>query len=80
MTKYYKATDKDGRVHLRSTADRFYSHAVVWRGYASWAGSLTLAHKQASRAGDIIEAQEVSGSEFRALKKHAVMPAEAARS
>lgn len=79
MTKHYKAIDKDGRVHLRSTTNRTYSHAVVWRGYASWAGSLALAGKQASRAGDIIEAQEVSASEFRALKKHAVRPAEAAR-
>lgn len=74
MTKYYIATDKDGRVYTRATHNRTYTHAVVWRGYASWAGSPDLARKQAARGGDILDAYQVPAREFPRTVRKGVRP------
>lgn len=75
MTKYYMATDSDGRVHTRSTENRSYTHAVVRRGaaWSSWASRLDLAQKAAARRSgegiEVLEALEITGPEHRYILK-----------
>jgi hypothetical protein len=52
MTTKHTAIDSKGLTHKRSSKDRVYTHAIVTYfadgdTKVSWAGSLTLAQKQA---------------------------------
>jgi hypothetical protein len=71
MTTFYKATFSDGRVFARTTAaGKKYTHAHSPRSYkhvACWASSEALARKQTH--GEIAPAVEITGPEYRALKK-----------
>lgn len=81
-TTYYKATAPNGKVLIRSSASRTYSHAVARFSKESpiydtcnWAGRLDLAEKAARPGkwadgqGMILEAVEITAKEWRALRK-----------
>lgn len=81
MATYYKATTAAGETFTRCTENRTYTHAVVRFGKSgaawepTWAGRLDLAEKAArpgkwnSGQGTILDAVEITGKEYRALRK-----------
>jgi hypothetical protein len=72
MARKYQVTDSRGQVHTRKS-DRTYTHAVIshrkegssaWRAKqtdANWAGSASLAEKQAAerRRSEYVESVEI---------------------
>lgn len=79
MSKFYKVTDSRGQTYTRSTANRTYAYAVVnrWPSYydptkevsvVNWANRFDLASKLAKPDAEIIQAIEIDGREYRALK------------
>lgn len=73
---YYSATHSSGRVHLRKSAGRIYTHAIVTAnvGGQSFAGRLDLARNALASAYDsaaweLVEAKAITKAEFTTLTK-----------
>jgi hypothetical protein len=76
MTKFYKATFSNGKVLLRSSTSRTYSHAYLTGRSSGFARSSVHAHKAmtqwrsyAAEGGEVVPAVEITGPEHRALRK-----------
>lgn len=77
MTKYYKAIFPSGRLQVRSTASRTYTHAI---SNGSWSSRLDLALKEATRDGKlwgVAPAIEIDAKEYRTLSAQLLQEAKA---
>jgi hypothetical protein len=72
-TLHFAATHSSGRVHLRKSASRAYTHAVVGASFGSQAfcGRLDLALKEHSKfpSMELVEARPITKEEFAKLTK-----------